>query len=349
MNAKPVISLSTSCLYRYKDGYELLCKAARLGFEYVELGHGTRVDMVDGIVKAVEEGVVKISSLHNFCPVPPFATPPAPNLFSPATKSKSESAQWKRHTLNTLNFAETVKASRVVMHGGELIYFFGSPKFKMQSLYEQLSEAKKNLADIDNTDAVVEGSDGSASAEKVKLSKIRLEETLNKLQSKYNKALKKFVEDSEKRAEKAHEIIFENIESVHGDFAKKNILLGVENRDGWCQLPFDTKFSAFAGRLNTLSHARGWMDVGHAQIKALRGVIEMESFLESLRGKICAWHVHDTTAEGADHQAIGRGITDFNIVKKFFDPVAHNFILELSPSVHDDDIVESRKRLEDMF
>ena len=86
MSNKPVIALSTSYFRQdYSDGYEMLCKCAELGFEYVELGHNTTVNLVQGILKAVKEGVVKVSSLHNFCPVPPFARPPAPNLYSPAT------------------------------------------------------------------------------------------------------------------------------------------------------------------------------------------------------------------------------------------------------------------------
>jgi sugar phosphate isomerase/epimerase len=340
---EPVISLSTSCLRKYKDGYEMLAKAADLGFKHVELGHGIPVSQVDGIEKAVADGVIKVSSLHNFCPVPPFAKPPAPNLYSPATKSKSESMQWQRHTLNTLAFAESVKASRVVMHSGELIYFFGSPKFKMQRLFEEYSAAQKALAEFGQ---IKEGPDETAASP---LSKAELEKNLHEKRSQYESALKKFIVGAEKRAQKAHDTIFENVQTVHAQFAEKNILLGLENRDGWCELPFDTKFAEFAERLNTLSHARGWIDIGHAQVKAIRGVIDMEQFLESLRGKICAWHLHDTTADCEDHKPLGQGITDFNLVKKFFDPQSHNFILELGPSVTSEEIIESRKRLEDMF
>ena len=331
---EPVISLSTCCLRKHKDGYEMLAKAVELGFKHVELGHGTVVSQVDGIERAVAEGIVKVSSLHNFCPVPPFAPAPAPNLYSPATKSKSETAQWKRHTLNTLAFAETVKASRVVMHSGELIYFWGSPKFAMQKLYGELRAVEKSLAEFD--------------AEKDE-DKTALEKDVKIARKNYENALPRFIAKAQKRAEKAHDIVFENVQSVHEDFAQKNILLGLENRDGWCELPFDTMFADFAERLNTLSHARGWIDIGHAQVKALRGVFKLEDFLESLRGKICAWHLHDTTAEGRDHNPIGKGVTDFNLVKKFFEPQNHNFILELSPSVTEEEIIDSRKRLEDMF
>jgi hypothetical protein len=52
-----------------------------LGFEYAELSHGVRVSLVPGIIDAVEAGVIKISTLHNFCPLPPGFTQAAPNAF----------------------------------------------------------------------------------------------------------------------------------------------------------------------------------------------------------------------------------------------------------------------------
>ena len=39
---------------------------ASLGFEYAELSHGIRITLVPGILRAVEEGVIKITSTHNF-------------------------------------------------------------------------------------------------------------------------------------------------------------------------------------------------------------------------------------------------------------------------------------------
>ena len=48
----------------------MLKEMAGLGFEYVELSHGIRITLVPGILKAVEEGIVKVASCNNFCPLP---------------------------------------------------------------------------------------------------------------------------------------------------------------------------------------------------------------------------------------------------------------------------------------
>ena len=47
-----------------------------LGFEYAELSHGIRLSLVPGIIDAHKAGVIKISTLHNFCPLPIGASTP---------------------------------------------------------------------------------------------------------------------------------------------------------------------------------------------------------------------------------------------------------------------------------
>ena len=56
--------------HRHTDGREMLEEIRDLGFEYAELRHGIRLSLVPGIMQAVEAGVIKISTLHNFCPLP---------------------------------------------------------------------------------------------------------------------------------------------------------------------------------------------------------------------------------------------------------------------------------------
>ena len=82
MRVKLILALSTSwCSHRHKDGYVMLREMADLGYEYIELSHGIRITLVPGILKAVEEGVVKISSTHNFCPLPTEVVQAAPPQF----------------------------------------------------------------------------------------------------------------------------------------------------------------------------------------------------------------------------------------------------------------------------
>jgi len=89
-----------------------------LGFDYAELSHGVRLSLIPGIFEAVEAGVIKISSLHNFCPLPMGVNTAAPNIFKFTSENARERENAVRHTLKTIETAERVKAPLVVLHMG---------------------------------------------------------------------------------------------------------------------------------------------------------------------------------------------------------------------------------------
>ena len=59
----------------------MLREIRELGFEWAELSHGIRISLLPGIIEAVDAGEIKISSLHNFCPLPMGVNHAAPNLY----------------------------------------------------------------------------------------------------------------------------------------------------------------------------------------------------------------------------------------------------------------------------
>jgi sugar phosphate isomerase/epimerase len=109
----------------------MLAEIRALGFARAELSHGIRVSLVPGILKAVEDGLIEISSIHNFCPLPSFVSHAAPNLYQPS--AKAERPNWLRHSLQTLEFAGRVGASHVVMHSGSVPFRFRSPAAALEA------------------------------------------------------------------------------------------------------------------------------------------------------------------------------------------------------------------------
>ena len=67
--------------HRHTDGRAMLEEIRDLGFEYAELSHGIRLSLVPGIIDAHKAGVIKISTLHNFCPLPIGCKHANPNVF----------------------------------------------------------------------------------------------------------------------------------------------------------------------------------------------------------------------------------------------------------------------------
>ena len=91
-----------------------------LGFQYAELSHGIRISLMPGILDAVKAGEIKISTLHNFCPLPVGVDHPAPNLYEFSSDRERDRQLALKHTLNTFDFAVKVGAPLIVLHFGSM-------------------------------------------------------------------------------------------------------------------------------------------------------------------------------------------------------------------------------------
>jgi sugar phosphate isomerase/epimerase len=125
--------------HRHTDGRAMLREIRDLGFEYAELSHGIRVSLMPGIIEAVDAGEMKISSLHNFCPLPMGVTHAAPNLYEFSDERPRQRELAIKHTLKTFEFAARVKAPVVVLHLGSI-----EMKDYTGKLSEMLERGQKN-------------------------------------------------------------------------------------------------------------------------------------------------------------------------------------------------------------
>ncbi len=91
-----------------------------LGFERVELGHGIRLTLMEGILRAKEKGKVKFSSLHNFCPLPVEITKPSPDCYQFSSPDSRERDRAVRFSHQTIDFAVRLGAPHVVLHLGRV-------------------------------------------------------------------------------------------------------------------------------------------------------------------------------------------------------------------------------------
>ncbi|HXT41362.1 MAG TPA: sugar phosphate isomerase/epimerase [Candidatus Angelobacter sp.] len=89
-----------------------------LGFEYCELSHGIRISLLPGIIDAVDAGDIRISTLHNFCPLPIGVNQANPNLFKFSSLDPRERENAWRYSLKTLETAQRLRARLVVLHLG---------------------------------------------------------------------------------------------------------------------------------------------------------------------------------------------------------------------------------------
>jgi len=286
----------------------MLKEIADLGFEKVELSHGIRITLVPGILKGVEEGIVKVGSLHNFCPLPLGVSHAAPNFFQPSSPDERERDQWLRQTKKSIDFAAQVGASALVCHLGSVRYFWFEPSRPM-SVYRKA-----------HPDAVSSGD---------KAYRALVDKALLKLRRRMGPFWQR-TQDS--------------IRSVLDYAAERKIRLGLENREKFEELPVDADFPGLLAGMPPPAFAGYWHDTGHAHLKESMGLIDHRAQLEANASRQLGFHLHDVDSQGRDHQAIGSGSIDFDMVSQFWRP-EHLFVIELSPSATAEGVLSSKARV----
>jgi sugar phosphate isomerase/epimerase len=125
---------------RHTDGEPMIEELLDLGFENVELGHGIRLSLMEGIQRVFDRGGVTISSLHNFCPLPVEITHAAPDCYQFSSHRLVERERAVKLSFQTIDFATRLGAPFVVMHLGSV----AMPP--VMPVLERLAENGKHLS-----------------------------------------------------------------------------------------------------------------------------------------------------------------------------------------------------------
>lgn len=273
---------------------------ADLGFSRVELSHGIRVSLVPGILKAVGEGWIAVSSIHNFCPLPSGVLGAAPNLYQPTGRDRREREQWVRQTKRSLDFASQVGATMAVLHGGSFSRFLFNPEKQWIRLIRPAG------------DGAAAGQAGSNSLPP--------------------EAKAGFLARMERYAAPAMERLRQSLSLVSDHAREKGVRLGLENREGISELPLDQAWGPFLEKLGAPEVFGYWHDCGHAQMKDQAGLVDHLGLLKATSSRLLGWHLHDLNEAGRDHQVPGTGSVPWRDLARHFAP-EHHFVLELSPRV----------------
>jgi sugar phosphate isomerase/epimerase len=274
---------------RHTDGRKMLREIRDLGFAHAELSHGIRLGLLPGVLEAVDAGEIRISSLHNFCPLPLGVNHASPNLYEFSDERPRERELAVKYTLKTLDFAQRVKAPLVVLHLGSM----------------ELKDYTGKLSDLLERDG----------ARTPRYEKLRAEAAASREAGK----------------KKAVERVYETLHLILPEAEKRELKLGIENRQGLEEIPLEGDFEFFFREFDSPNMVY-WHDTGHAQIKENLGFLHHARHLESLTGRLAGFHIHDVKFPAADHAPPGSGTVDFAALKPFIKP-DHIKVFELSPSL----------------
>lgn len=280
----------------------MLKEIAALGFEHAELSHGIRVSLVPGILDAVDAGEIRISTLHNFCPLPMGVSHAAPNVYQFTAADARERESALKQTFKTLDFAVRVKARLVVLHMGSLADM--KPKGGFLGLF--------GAADF--TDTLLD------------MIAAQQHET-----PKFQKLLADAVEQQDLHKALPMQLTTSALKQVAARAAELGLQLGIENREALEEVPLDSEMAQFLGEFPSAT-VRYWHDTGHAQIKEHLGFLHHVTHLRQLADRLGGFHIHDVEFPGSDHREPGTGTVDFAALKPFVRPEQIK-VFEFSPGL----------------
>jgi sugar phosphate isomerase/epimerase len=227
----------------------------------------------------------------------------------PSASDPRERDQWLRQSKRTVDFAAQVGASKVVVHLGSVEFFWFNPTEPLEKYIG--AHPTEDLA----------------------------KDTC------YQKLLAKSVAKMRKRMPPYWENVKVGLARLLPYAEEKGVKLGFENREAFDELPLDADhpelFTAVA-RPNACGY---WHDTGHAQIKQDMGLLDHRGHLEKNAPNAIGFHLHDVSADGRDHQPIGSGKIDFQMVSSFWRP-EHTLVLEFSPRLTTEQVLASKQHVD---
>jgi sugar phosphate isomerase/epimerase len=148
---------------------------------------------------------------------------------------------------------------------------------------------------------------------------------------KYAKLCAEFDQKREAKKEPFIERLYELLKKLLPSVEAQGLKLGIENRQRLEELPLESDYQFMFRELASPAVVY-WHDVGHGQIKENLGFIRHAMHLESLRGRLLGFHIHDVQFPGRDHCAPGTGMVDFKALQPSVKR-EHIKVFELSPGL----------------
>ncbi len=91
-----------------------------LGFREIELSHGIKSPLLEGVLEAREHHKFTVSSVHNFLPMPVEILADAPDCYEFSSHRASDRARAVRLSRQTIDWAARLEAPFVVVHCGRI-------------------------------------------------------------------------------------------------------------------------------------------------------------------------------------------------------------------------------------
>ncbi|MDO5463715.1 MAG: TIM barrel protein [Akkermansia sp.] len=291
---------------RHTDGAAMCEEIRELGFEYIEASHGLSLSLMPGLMKAVDEGRIRVAGVHNFCPAPIDVQGDAPDAFRFTSHRPEQRERAMRLSMETLLVAARLEARYVVLHMGEVELF--------------------------------QGHDCTRELQRMVRNGYRDSLEYAQLKGKYVRKRMRLAPVYYERARVALHKLAERAE-------KLNLVLGVEGRSHFEQVPGELEMPTLLDEFADNPHVRYWHDFGHIQRKHNLLLLNHDQYLKGLKSHIYGAHVNDVQWPQRDHRApFMGGDVDFDTLLPRYFTQAMPLTWELSSSVSKEAILTAKQR-----
>jgi len=293
-----MIALSTSWKSKdCRDGDALVQAVIDAGFDGIELEYRIEAPLFQQMVPALERSGLKVVSIHNYFPIPPITF-----------HSKGGGDLFLLSHPDKEERLEAIKwSTKTIEHANDL----EAKAVVLHCGRVEMAHEMEKLRDYFNTGRI-------DSEEARAFIDLKLEKR-DRIKPKYLDSL-----------------LF-SIDRLIPIAEKQNIILGIENRYHYHELPgpddFEILFSEFRG--GPLGY---WHDTGHAHANERLGIIPDGEMLRRYSDHLVGIHLHDAVGLD-DHLAPGKGEIDFEDFRSFLEKDMPA-VVELKPGTPDSDLAD---------
>jgi sugar phosphate isomerase/epimerase len=264
---------------RLLDGKLIVQEIAELGLQQIELNFSLTREMAEAAHRAAQAHRITISSLHNYCPIP--------------EGFKREEALPDCYSLSALDEDERRRAVACTQITIDTAARVGARAVVLHTGRVEMSDRTRQLIGL-----AVHG---------------------QKETPAYRAILDAFVAERSSLCRPYFDQILKSLDELEGHARQNNILLGVENRFYFREIPSIKEYEEIFARFGQNSCIGYWHDVGHACVFERLGLLKADELLEKFGHRLIGMHLHDVK-DLADHQAPFEGDFDFTRLKKYLRP-----------------------------